>query len=53
MRLELKQAAVQEAMAALEAIRMIDAPALNLKEGVDSLVEAHFSARSIRSERSR
>src|SRR5262249_17463593 len=42
MRLELKQADAQKATAALEAIRMIDAPTLNLKEGVDSLVEAQL-----------
>jgi len=42
MRLELKQAVAQEAAAALEAIRMIDAPAPNIKEGVDSLVEAQL-----------
>jgi hypothetical protein len=42
MRLELKLADAQEATAALEAIRMIDAPTLNLKEGVDSLVDAQL-----------
>ena len=41
-RLELKQAAAQEATAALAAIRMIDTPVSNLKEGVDSLVEAQL-----------
>jgi hypothetical protein len=42
MRLELRQADAQKATAALGAIRMIDAPTLNLKEGVDSLVEAQL-----------
>lgn len=42
MRLELKQADAKEAMAALEAIRMIDTPTPTFKEAVDSLVEAQL-----------
>ena len=42
MRLELKEGTAQDATAALEAIRMIDAPAQNLKQGVDSLVGAQL-----------
>jgi hypothetical protein len=43
MRLGLEEASAREARAALEAIRMIDAPTLNLKEGIDSLVEAQLA----------
>ena len=42
MGLELKQPDAQQATAALEAIRMIDAPGSSLKEGVDSLVESQL-----------
>lgn len=41
-RLGLEEATAQEARAALETIRMIDASTLNLKEGIDSLVEAQL-----------
>lgn len=42
MRLELKESLAQEATAALESIRLIDAPTHSLKEGIDSLVQAQL-----------